>query len=48
MFYPIYYSPYILPYGGYGYGGYGYGGYGYGGYGRRGWNRWHRRAHRRW
>ena len=37
--YPVYYSPYVLPYGGYGYGGYGYGGYGH---------RWHRRAHRRW
>ena len=41
MFYPIYYSPYMLPYGGYG---------GYGRHGRHGGrrNRWHRRAHGRW
>ena len=46
FYYPVYYSPYVLPYGGYGYGygGYGYGGYGYGGYGRR----WNRRRHRHW
>ena len=36
--YPVYYSPYVLP----------YGGYGYGGYGHRWHRRAHRRWHRRW